>query len=121
MMFQGVFSAPFDVVLRFSEYQNGRIYIGGDDPEEGPAFDATINLPEQHIRLDEAFIKNYGENEGVLEFLMDNDIVLEVVRLVSTGFVLIPLCKLNMKKINELTNNRFPQPEPIVADTPIIE
>lgn len=101
MYFKGPYGSR-EVNLCFGEYSNGRLYIGAYNSEEGPMFDATINLPKHNIASDEAFIKNYSENEGVLEFLMENDIVLKVVYYVPSGFVMVPLCKLNMEKINEL-------------------
>lgn len=103
MFYQGPYGFSYEVELYVNTYaNNGRLYIGAYDPEEGPVFDATVNLPEYHIQADEAFIKSYDENEGVLEFLMENDIVLSVVRYVPSGCVMVPLCQLNMEKIHAL-------------------
>jgi hypothetical protein len=54
---------------------------------------ATVNIPDAHLEPDEMVIKNYSENEGVLEFLQENNIVGPIIRTVRTGFVTCPVVK----------------------------
>ncbi len=55
---------------------------------------ASVNLPYEHIESGEVAIKNYSENEGVLQALIAAKIISEPVRFIATGFVQIPVCKL---------------------------
>lgn len=91
------------VYLKAGFYENGRIAIRALDEEGYPAFTATVNLPDENIRIDQAFIKDYAENEGVLTFLRKIGVIVSVVRYVNSGYVNIPLCDLNLKRLNELT------------------
>jgi len=39
-------------------------------------------------------IKNYSENEGMLQFLLENDIVEKPVTFVEENYVSFPICKI---------------------------
>lgn len=58
---------------------------------------ATVNLPEEPLDKDEVIIKDYSENEGMYKTLHDAEIISAPVRLVKTGFVECPVCKLLIK------------------------
>lgn len=98
-MFFGGKYGGYDVTLKKSTYSNGRTAIVAMDEDGCMAFTATVNLPEYQIPDNYAFIKDYSENEGVLNFLVENNIVEEVVGYVPSGYVTIPLCKINMTVI----------------------
>lgn len=76
-------------VLRLSRYQDGSRAIEILDERGSPLVRATVCL----VGYDEApapgnvFIKNWSENEGVLESLQRAGIVGEVVRTVPCGYV----------------------------------
>ena len=53
---------------------------------------ASVNPPVK-LRDNEIAIKNWSENEGVLQVLQANGIVSEVRRKVPSGFVLIDICE----------------------------
>jgi hypothetical protein len=53
-----------------------------------------VNIPGTVLEKDEVIIKNYSENEGVLEFLIENGIVSKPLRTVSSGWVTCPIVKL---------------------------
>lgn len=91
----------YPVYLVKSMYQNKRVRIDAYDEDGCPAFCATVNLPEHKINADEAFIKDYAENIGVLNFLKNIGIVTKVIGYDRSGYVSIPLCKLNLEKLNE--------------------
>lgn len=85
----------YDVRLKFGRYHNRRTAIEIIDLEDGcPVMMATVNLPDVSLSADEVIIKNYSENEGVLEFLIENGIVSAPVRSVSSGWVTCPVVKL---------------------------
>ncbi len=54
----------------------------------------TINLPNEDIADDEIFIKNYSENEGMLEALLEANVISKPIKYVKIGFVEVPLCKI---------------------------
>lgn len=79
----------------FGEYSNGRTAIELVIKKTGePMAVASVNLPFHHLESDEIAIKNYSENEGVLEALIAAKIITEPVRFISTGFIQAPICKL---------------------------
>ena len=79
----------YTVSLEWNKYgSNGRTALELIDVEDGsPVMVATVNVPDAHLEPDEMIIKNYSENEGVLEFLQENNIVGPVIRTIRTGFV----------------------------------
>ena len=87
--------AEFNVDIRRKRYSNGRLALELIDVEDGaPVMTATVNIPEAYLEKDETIIKNYSENEGVLEFLIENKIVSEPVRHISNGWVTCPVVKI---------------------------
>jgi hypothetical protein len=52
----------------------------------------TINVPEERLEDDEVIIKNYSENEGILDMLIDACIISWPLRLTKKGR--FPICKL---------------------------
>ena len=65
------------------------------DPVTGEAIcTATVNLPEVKLAHDEIIIKDWSENEGALQSLIDAKIVSNPIRQIPTGFVLADVCKL---------------------------
>lgn len=59
---------------------------------------ASINLPKYDLKDDEVIIKNYSENEGILEVLIEAKIISEPSVMIQTGFVKCPVCKLLIKQ-----------------------
>ena len=81
--------------LTFSKYLNDRTAIMLIDADDGsPVAIASVNLPETAMDDDEIAIKDYSENDGILEILVENKIVSEPIRFVKSGYVEIPICKL---------------------------
>jgi hypothetical protein len=85
----------YTVSLEWSKYSsNGRIALQLIDAEDGsPIMTATVNIPDVPLQSDEMIIKNYSENEGVLEFLQENKIVGPIIMTVQTGFFRCPVVK----------------------------
>ena len=61
---------------------------------------ATVNLSDYPIKSDEVIIKDYSENEGIYDILIDAGIIEPANRFVDSGFVSCPVCKLKVP-INE--------------------
>ena len=85
----------YDVKLQWGKYGNGRKALELVDAENGwPVMTATVNVPEAQLSEGETIIKNYSENEGVLQFLQKNGIVGPVKREIGVGFVSCPVVDL---------------------------
>lgn len=81
--------------VSFAHYNNGRRAIELTIQESGePMAVASVNLPDEPIEDDEVAIKNYSENEGILEVLIHANVISEPLREVDLGFVTVPICKL---------------------------
>ena len=89
----------WDCIASFAQYGNGRVAIQlfEDNPEivqRNPIAVASVNLPDEPMEADEIAIKDYSENEGMLEALMKAKIVSAPLRYVESGWVTIPVCHL---------------------------
>jgi len=85
-------------VLKFGQYHNGRTGIELVSEKDGsPVAVATVNIPDVYLDKDEVIIKNYSENEGMLDTLVNAKIVEPTGRKVHTGFVECDVCKLLVK------------------------
>jgi len=63
------------------------------DVEDGmPVAVATLNV--DGLELDEVAIKNYSENEGVYDALLEAGVIFPKHREISTGYVTVPVCRL---------------------------
>lgn len=76
------------------KYSNGRQAIKLITEEGEPYCMATVNVPALALANDEVIIKNYSENEGVLEVLSRAGIIKETGETVKMGFVECPIVKL---------------------------
>lgn len=74
-------------------YGNGRRAITFYDEEQGPLLTATVNVPYLELKDDEVIVKDYSENEGILQSMIDNGIVSEPIDTVPLGFVEGHVCK----------------------------
>ena len=81
-----------EVEVKLSKYATGeRIALGIFTIEGEFLTVATTNLPEIEIEEGQTFLKTWSENEGILEWLIENKIVSEPIKWVKTGFVEAPL------------------------------
>jgi hypothetical protein len=61
----------WDCVIVYAQYSNGRTAIQLKDDNDGsPVATATINVPDVYLEKDEVIIKDYSENEGMLDTLV---------------------------------------------------
>ena len=84
----------YNVNLEYSRYtSNDSVAIILNDVETHDVITVcTVNLNE--LLPNEIGIKDYSENEGMLDWLLENDIVTEPHRYIQSGWVLIPICYL---------------------------
>jgi hypothetical protein len=75
-----------EVEPEFARYTNGRLCIKLWC-DEGPFATLTVNLPDQHLNEGEVFVKDWAENEPVVEALMALGVLRDTGREVISGFV----------------------------------
>ena len=84
----------WDCYIEFGEYPNGRTAIELINKEDGDSvLVASVNLPDEILNSGEIAIKNYSENTGVMELLINTGVISQPIRYVNTGMVRIPICK----------------------------
>jgi hypothetical protein len=82
----------FDVTLERCNYLNNALALELVETETGePFIMCTLNIPD--LSYGEVAIKNYSENEGVLDFLIKEGIIEPPHRFASSGYVSLPVCK----------------------------
>ena len=81
------------VILEKRQYANNkRLRIDMIDMEDGtPYATVTVNLPNEKMESNEIAVKDHSENEGMLKFLQNNNIVGPVKRYARSGYVEIPI------------------------------
>lgn len=90
----------YDCKVIFGKYQKNNSKIDRiaimliDKDTKEPIADATSNLPTFPLKPYEVLIKNYSENEGILQALIDGGIIEDTGIAISTGFVKLNLCNL---------------------------
>jgi len=78
-----------------TKYANDRIAIQLFDVEDNSSVaTASINLPDIKLEKDEVIIKDYSENKGLLQVLLDAGIVEKTGKSANVGFVTVEICKL---------------------------
>jgi len=89
-----------DVNISIGQYASGRKAIKLMDVEDGlPYAVATTDLPDLKVKCeDEVLIKDYSENEGILDFLISNNIVIFTGKTVVSGWVELYICTLNPRE-----------------------
>lgn len=77
------------------QYLDGRVGIDLIEVKTGePYLCATTNIMDAKLEEGFVFIKDYSENEGILNLLIKENVVEKPLRYVKTGMVEIPVCKL---------------------------
>jgi len=82
-----------ELKLQLKKYSNGRLAIRAVDPMTGQEqATLSVNLPDEPLKEDEIFIKDYAENEGAFLTLARAGLV-EHLGQVNSGFVKIDKCR----------------------------
>ncbi len=85
--------AGFKCDVMIQKYTTGNLAVRLLDAEDGmPVATATTNI--DGLDSDEIAIKDYAENEGVYDALLDAGVITPKHRELSTGYVTVPVCKL---------------------------
>jgi hypothetical protein len=84
--------------LEFARYGNGRTALRLlDERDGGVVAIATVNVREAALGPDEVLVKDYSENEGMLEVLTRHGVVEATGRVVPTGYANAHVCRLLAK------------------------
>lgn len=96
-----------DARLDWSRYSNNRFALVLTNAAKPPGHDdyliATVNLPEVVLPGGCTFIKNWGENEGVLDSLVNAGIVCDTGRTAHAGLRLANVCGWLLNPENEIS------------------
>lgn len=76
------------------EYGNGRTALQLTALNGEPLCVATVNLEQADVPEGHVLIKDYSENQGVLDALIKAGVVGKPISEVPTGFVMVQLCRL---------------------------
>lgn len=88
------------VTVELRKYENGRTAVQINSAMDGhPYAVATVNMPDVLLADNEVLIKDYSENEGILDFLIRNNIVTPTPNGVQSGFVWLPVAILNDESV----------------------
>lgn len=91
--FKSQFGESYALFIKKGFYRDGSVSIQLFDSEDGsPYATATTHLSGQ-LEKGEIAIKDWSENEGILDFLIENNIVTKPHRFINSGFVSVPICK----------------------------
>lgn len=72
----------------------GRIALPLYALEDGsPVAVATLHMPELALAADEVIIKDYSENEGLLDTLVAAGLVSAPLRVVPSGYITLYICR----------------------------
>lgn len=92
------FFSPFGLryllFIRKEFYPNGSIRIQLYDSTDGSPYATATSLTQERLEEGEVGIKNWSENEGILEFLVSNSIIESPHRYINQGYVRVPICRL---------------------------
>lgn len=83
----------YDIELIFQRYKLLNYRIELFSREQGPIAVATANFPGE-LNIDEVAIRNHSENEGILDWLLNNKIIAAPHYYIKSGFAEYPVCKL---------------------------
>ena len=86
------------------EYYNGQMAL--QLVKNGELYSTITVCLDIDICDDSIIIKDYSENEGMLDWCLKNNIVTSILRTVKQGFAEFPICKLNSKLYDEIHESR---------------
>ena len=88
------FGERYLLFIKRETYKGGKVRLQLYDSKDGtPYATATASIKEE-LEPGEVAIKDWSENEGILDFLVQNKIVKDPHRFVESGYVKIPICEL---------------------------
>ena len=88
------FGERYLLFVRTETYKDGKIRIQLYDSKDGTPYATATSSIKENLEQGEVAIKDWSENKGILDFLVQNKIVKEPHRFVEFGYVKIPICEL---------------------------
>lgn len=93
--FQTKFGSSYQVHLTVGKYRNGQTSLQLIDAVDGtPVATASVSLPDIDLDENEIIVKDYSENEGMLDFLLENNIVEMRSEYLEVGYHICSVVKL---------------------------
>ena len=92
--FVSQFGERYLLFIRTETYNDGKIKIQLYDSKDGTPYATATSSIKENLEQGEVAIKDWSENKGILDFLVQNKIVKEPHRFVESGYVKIPICEL---------------------------
>jgi hypothetical protein len=82
--------------LRFDKYQDGSTAMLIRSSRGDPLIKVTAYLPKVVLEEDQILVKDYSENEGILQCLIELEIIEELEDLdpIPSGYAILNVCKL---------------------------
>lgn len=102
--FRGPFGEHELTVTVCSYAQNGRLAVNllcKEDDFWEPYASLTVNLPKEQLRANEAFIKDFDENTGLLDFVLKNRLGTLCPEKGHSGLCIYPKIAFDMEKLRE--------------------
>jgi hypothetical protein len=91
-----LYGGEYELQVSFGKYANGQTRIQLIDSSDGiPYCTATVAV-DYELAETEVAIKNYSENEGILNSLIDAGVIGHPRTFIQSGYVKIPICKLKL-------------------------
>lgn len=95
--------AGFDCIVKRTKYMNNNnLALVLLDKESGEMVARVTVNTEQKLPDDVALVKDYSENEGMLEAITEAGLVEEVIGYAPLGFVVAPIVKFNLTDIEDM-------------------
>ena len=92
--FVSQFGERYLLFIKRETYKEGGIRIQLYDSKDGTPYATATSSIKENLEQGEVAIKDWSENKGILDFLVQNKIVKEPHRFVESGHVEIPICEL---------------------------
>ena len=87
-------------IPQFDFYLNGRLAIRLVDANNGEDVAmATVNVQDYDLPPNEVIVKDYSENEGMCNALVEAGLIELTGNKTQTGFVFCPIGRLNLKML----------------------
>lgn len=100
-----IFNTPYGTKVKLNayinHYRNNRLCIDLICNDGEPWCTATVNIDGIKLNNDEVLIKDYSENEGTLALLKQYNIVKSVRSYINNGYVLIPICVIDIDELKK--------------------
>ena len=109
-----IFFGGYACEMQLNRYTNGNKCISLVDTRDGSAVaTATVNLEGVELPANEVMIKDFSENKGMLRALRDSKVVENIVDVIQSGYVDIPVVTLSKSMMERF---RCEQHDQFMAD-----